>query len=57
MIALNWYKTRKEVSDLYAESQVDELVAIVKDYQHRRLSVSISLRVGLFTLYSIATLW
>ncbi|KAL5494718.1 hypothetical protein ACEPAI_179 [Sanghuangporus weigelae] len=56
IIAFNWYRTRKEVNNLYAESQVDELVGIAKDYQHRKLSVSISLRVGLFTLYSIATL-
>ncbi|EJC98688.1 uncharacterized protein FOMMEDRAFT_161520 [Fomitiporia mediterranea MF3/22] len=56
IIWYNWYKTRKEVDDLLAKNQTDELIGIAGEYQHRRLSISISIRVGLFSLYSIATL-
>ncbi|KAI5116916.1 hypothetical protein M0805_003989 [Coniferiporia weirii] len=55
MIYFNWYKARKEVNALFA-LQSGEFAAISKEYQHRGLSTSISVRVGLFTLYCITTL-
>ena len=56
VIAFKWYKTRREVNTLLASDLATDTVALLKTNQGRRLSVSISIRVGLFSLYCIATL-
>ncbi|THH10550.1 hypothetical protein EW145_g1255 [Phellinidium pouzarii] len=56
MICYKWCKTRNEVNALFAHYQSSYIIAAAKEYQCRRLSYSILLRVGLFTLYCIATL-
>lgn len=56
-IFYNWYKTRIEVDDIYAKYQPDDLAPIItKKYLQRRLSISLILRVSLFTIYAIAGL-
>ncbi|KAH8110665.1 hypothetical protein DFH11DRAFT_1513998 [Phellopilus nigrolimitatus] len=56
-ICYNWYKTRKEVNALFELYEPNDVAAIREQYQRsRHISVSISIRVGLFTMYCVATL-
>lgn len=57
VVAYNWYKNRREVDMLLNSSQLDfDTIALLKHRQGRNLSMSITVRVGLFSLYCIATL-
>ncbi|PAV22785.1 hypothetical protein PNOK_0274200 [Pyrrhoderma noxium] len=56
-IFYNWYKTRMEVNELFTRYQPDDFSRVIsKDYFNRKLSLSIILRVSLFTVYAVAGL-
>lgn len=56
VIFYNWYQVRKGVADLYKAHPRNELLDISRQSQTRNFSLSMGIRIALFTLYSVATL-
>lgn len=56
VIFYNWYQVRKGVADLFKAHPRNELLDISRQYQPRNFSLSMGIRIALFTLYSVATL-
>jgi len=56
VIFYDWYQVRKEVANLFKAHPRNELLNISRQYQPRNFSLSMGIRIALFTLYSVATL-
>ena len=56
VIFYSWYKARKDVANLFKQRQMTGSLHIPREYQPRNFSLSMGIRIGLFTLYSVATL-